>query len=77
MTGTCPDLLAALRLRERDLEMELGANRARLEEVREMVAWLETGPKRKPGRQRRPTIVEPPIHTEGAVHQLDLDGDEA
>jgi len=80
MTGTCPDLLAALRQRERDLELEVGATRARLEEVREMVAWLENGPKRKPGRQRRSTVVDPPdppIHVEGAAHQIDLDGDDA
>ena len=74
--NTCPDLLAALKLREKDLELEAGAIRARLEEVRDMVAWLENGPKRKPGRQRRPAAVEPPVHIEGAVHQLDLGGDE-
>ena len=58
MTGTCPDLLAALRQRERDLEMDAAALRARLEEVREMIA-LAVGPQR---RRRRTEPAEPPQH---------------
>ena len=65
MTGTCPDLLAALRLRERDLEMDAAALRARLEEVREMIA-LAVGPQR---RRRRTEPTEPPQHVTGAAHQ--------
>jgi hypothetical protein len=65
MTGTCPDLLAALRTRERDLEMDAAALRARLEEVREMIA-LAVGPQR---RRRRTEPAEPPQHVPGAVHR--------
>jgi hypothetical protein len=65
MTGTCPDLLAALRLRERDLEMDAAALRARLEEVREMIA-LAVGPQR---RRRRTEPTEPPQHVPGAAHE--------
>jgi hypothetical protein len=63
--NACPDLLAALRLRERDLEMDAAALRARLEEVREMIA-LAVGPQR---RRRRTEPTEPPQHVPGAVHQ--------
>ena len=66
MTGTCPDLLAALRLRERDLEMDAAALRARLEEVREMIA-LAVGPQR---RRRRTEPAEPPQHVPGAANRL-------
>jgi hypothetical protein len=67
--NACPDLLAALRLRERDLEMDAAALRARLEEVREMIA-LAVGPQR---RRRRTEPTEPPQHVPGAVHQPDDD----
>ena len=63
--NACPDLLAALRLRERDLEMDAAALRARLEEVREMIA-LAVGPQR---RRRRTEATEPPQHVPGAAHQ--------
>ena len=65
MTGTCPDLLAALRTRERDLEMDAAALRARLEEVREMIA-LAVGPQR---RRRRTEPTEPPQHVAGAANR--------
>jgi hypothetical protein len=71
MTGTCPDLLAALRLRERDLEMDAAALRARLEEVREMIA-LAVGPQR---RRRRTEPTEPPQHVPGAANRLPDDDD--
>ena len=69
MTGTCPDLLAALRQRERDLELDACSVRARVEEIRELIALIENGPRRKLGRPRRPTIVEAPLHVPGAAHQ--------
>jgi hypothetical protein len=65
--NACPDLLAALRLRERDLEMDAAALRARLEEVREMIA-LAVGPQR---RRRRTEPAEPPQHVPGAIHAPD------
>ena len=67
MTGTCPDLLAALKQRQRDLEMDAAALRARLEEVREMIA-LAVGPQR---RRRRTEAAEPPQHVPGAIHAPD------
>ena len=63
--NACPDLLAALRLRERDLEMDAAALRARLEEVRDMIA-LAVGPQR---RRRRTEPTEPPQHVPGAAHR--------
>jgi hypothetical protein len=74
--NACPDLLAALRLRERDLEMDAAALRARLEEVREMIAIIEH-PQRKRGRPPGPRAVftprrvEPPQHVEGGIHAVE------
>ena len=63
---TCPDLLAALRLRERDLELDAMAVRSRIEEVRSMIDLIERPPRR--GRPRKLEAVEPPQHVPGAVH---------
>ena len=73
MTGTCPDLLAALRQRERDLEADAAAVRARLEEVREMIALIEQPQRRRrtrkpeersqhvPGAAQQPEVRDPPL----------------
>ena len=63
--NACPDLLAALRTRERDLEMDLASLRARLDEVGDMIA-LAVGPQR---RRRRTEATEPPQHVPGAAHR--------
>ena len=68
MTGTsCPDLLAALKQRQRDLEVDATAIRARLDEVAEMIALLE-----RPARRGRPRktdgATEPPLHVDGGIH---------
>ena len=67
MTGTCPDLLAALRTRERDLELDAMAVRSRIEEVRSMIDLIERPPRR--GRPRKLEAVEPPQHVTGAAYQ--------
>jgi hypothetical protein len=67
MTGTCPDLLAALKLRQRDLELDACAIKARVEEVAELIALIERPPRR--GRPRKLEAVEPPLHVAGANHQ--------
>ena len=67
MTGTCPDLLAALRTRERDLELDAMAVRSRIEEVRSMIDLIERPPRR--GRPRKLEVIEPPQHVPGAAHQ--------
>jgi hypothetical protein len=73
--NTCPDLLAALRLRERDLEMDAAALRARLEEVHEMIAIIEHPQRNKRGRPPGPRAVftprrpNPPLHVPGAIHE--------
>ena len=72
MTGACPDLLAALRTRERDLEMDLASLRARLEEVRDMIA-LAVGPQRR--RTRKPD-AERSQHVPGAAHTPEPPTDE-
>jgi hypothetical protein len=79
MTGTCPDLLAALRQRERDLEMDAAALRARLEEVREMIAIIEHPQRNKRGRPPGPRAVftprrpNPPLHVENGIHAIQPD----
>jgi hypothetical protein len=67
MTGTCPDLLAALRTRERDLELDAMAVRSRIEEVRSMIDLIERPPRR--GRPRKLEAVEPPLRVAGAAHR--------
>ena len=64
--NACPDLLAALRTRERDLELDAMAVRSRIEEVRSMIDLIERPPRR--GRPRKLEAVEPPQHVPGAVH---------
>ena len=64
MTGTCPDLLAALRTREQDLMTLAAGVRARLEEVRDMIARLNGNPRK---RTRRPD-AERSQHVPGAAH---------
>ncbi|HXJ25769.1 MAG TPA: hypothetical protein VNH17_08720 [Streptosporangiaceae bacterium] len=68
MTGTCPDLLAALRQRERDLEADAAAVRARLEEVRDIIARLEGNPRKRP---RKITVINMPQRVEGGIHTPD------
>jgi hypothetical protein len=69
--NACPDLLAALRQRERDLELDACSVRARVEEVRELIALLENGPRRKSGRPRRPTVIEMPERVDGTAGEPD------
>ena len=55
MTGSCPDLLAALQLRMRDLELEACDVKARVSELRDVIDRLER-PQRR-GRPRKPEVV--------------------
>jgi hypothetical protein len=64
--NACPDLLAALRTREQDLMTLAAGNRARLEEVRDLIALIEQ-PQRR--RRRRTEATEPPQHVPGAAHR--------
>ena len=80
MTGTCPDLLAALKLRQRDLELDAVAVKSRIEEVAELIAMLERPQRRgrPPGPRavftpRRVTPSDPPLHVPGAIHAPDDD----
>ena len=66
--NACPDLLAALRTREQDLMTLAAGNRARLEEVRDLIALIEQ-PQRR--RRRRTEPTEPPQHVPGAIHAPD------
>jgi hypothetical protein len=57
--NACPDLLAALHLRMRDLEIDAVSCKARIEELRDVIDRLEH-PQRKRGRppgQRRVEVV--------------------
>ena len=64
--------IETLRERLRDLEQEAVIIRARVEEVRELIALLERGPRRKPGRPRKAEaeadILEMPSRVTGAAH---------
>ena len=73
MTGTCPDLLAALRQRERDLEADAAAVRARLEEVRDIIARLEGNPRKRP---RKITVINMPDRVRGAAASNTPDDDD-
>ena len=70
MSDTTEAALVGLRIRERVLELEAYAIKARVEEIRDMIAMLEHGPRRRPGRPRsRSTIIEMPDRVEGGTHQ--------
>jgi hypothetical protein len=77
MTGTCPDLLAALRQRRRDLELDAMAVKSRIAEVNDMIELIEQ-PQRRRGRPpgpravftpRRVTPPDPPLHVAGGVNE--------
>jgi hypothetical protein len=69
MTGTCPDLLAALKLRERDLALELGTVRARLSELQDIIELIEQPQRRRRRRTEPAEPPNPPLHVTGANHQ--------
>ena len=76
--NTCPDLLAALHLRMRDLELDAVAVKSRISELAELIERLEH-PQRKRGRPPGPRAVftprrvtpssDPPLHVAGGNHQ--------
>jgi len=68
VTGTCPDLLAALRLRMSDLELDAVAVKSRIEELRDIIERLEH-PQRK--RPRKITVINMPQRVEGGIHTPD------
>ena len=77
--NACPDLLAALQLRERELALELGTVRARLEEVQDIIYKLEHPQQPRRGRPPGPRAVftprrpNPPLHVEGGIHAIPPD----
>jgi hypothetical protein len=64
--NACPDLLAALHQRRRDLELDAMAVKSRIAEVNDMIELIEQ-PQRR--RRRRTEPTEPPQHVPGAIHQ--------
>jgi hypothetical protein len=75
--NACPDLLAALQLRMRDLELDAVAVKSRISELAELIERLEH-PQRKRGRPpgpravftpRRVTPSDPPLHVAGGVNE--------
>jgi hypothetical protein len=73
--NACPDLLAALRVRERDLELDAMAVRSRIEEVRSMIDLIERPPRR--GRPRKlESVVLPVQHAPGSLFRPDTDPDD-
>jgi hypothetical protein len=76
--NTCPDLLAALKLRMRDLELDAVEVKARISELGEMITMLEHPQRNKRGRPpgpravftpRRVTPSNPPLHVAGEVNE--------
>jgi hypothetical protein len=68
MSDTVTAALEGLRIRERELELDAVAIKARVEEIRDMIALLEHGPRRRPGRPRsRSSIIEMPERVEGGA----------
>jgi hypothetical protein len=76
--NACPDLLAALKLRQRDLELDAVAVKSRIEEIAELIDMIER-PQRKRGRPPGPRAVftprrpNPPLHVEGGIHAIEPD----
>jgi len=64
--NACPDLLAALKQRLHDLELEKARAYARATEVQDLIDMIEQ-PRRR--RRRRTEATEPPQHVPGAVHE--------
>jgi hypothetical protein len=75
MTGTCPDLLAALHLRMRDLELEACDVKARVSELRDVIDRLERPQRRGRPRKLEAVAIEPPTHVEGGLFTPDADDD--
>jgi hypothetical protein len=77
--NTCPDLLAALKLRMRDLELDAVAVKSRISELAELIAMLEHPQRRGRGRPPGPRAVftprrpNPPLHVEGGIHAIEPD----
>jgi len=67
MSDETATALASLRERERMLEMDAVSVKARVEEVRELIQMLEHGPRRRPGRPRKPDLTEVPTVEETAA----------
>jgi hypothetical protein len=83
VNGACPDLLAALKLRMRDLELDAVAVKSRISELAELIAMLEHPQRRGRGRPPGPRAVftprrvtsrsDPPLHVEGGIHAIEPD----
>jgi hypothetical protein len=73
MSDTVTAALEGLKIRERELELDACAIRARVEEIRDLIGLLEHGPRRKAGRPRnRSTVIDMPDRVDGGVHETNL-----
>lgn len=65
------ETILALQQRERELELDACTTRARIEEVRELLAQLQHPGRKRTRRRAQPQLValEPPgMHVAGAAH---------
>jgi hypothetical protein len=62
-------LLSALRSKQRELELDHVQLAGRILEINECIALIENGPRRRPGRPRRPTVLEMPDRVGGGIHE--------
>jgi len=68
-----PDLLAALKLRQRDLELDAVAVRCRIEEIADIIARLEGNPRK---RARKITVINMPGRIGGSAASNTPDDDD-
>ena len=67
--NACPDLLAALHQRRRDLELDAMAVKSRIAEVNDMIELIEQPQRRRRRRTEPAEPPNPPLHVTGANHQ--------
>ena len=73
--NACPDILAALHTRRRDLELDAVAVKSRISEISELIEMIE-----RPTRRGRPrkleSVVLPVQHAPGSLFRPDTDPDD-
>jgi hypothetical protein len=69
MSDTVSAALEGLRIRERELEMDAVAIKARVDEIRDLIGLLEHGGRRRGRPRSRSTVIEMPERVEGGTHE--------
>jgi CelD/BcsL family acetyltransferase involved in cellulose biosynthesis len=69
MSDTTDAVLEQLRTTLRELELDHVQLAGRILQIQHDIALVENGPRRRPGRPRRPTVLEMPDRVAGAQHE--------